>query len=192
MYRCPPVGEGAVAVLNGCETAVRDLRAADEAMGLMSAFLLRGASLVLATQWRVLDACAAEMAIKFVTEWASGARPADALRSAQRLLRQMTTEEILARYDQALRLFPSADCPHESAALHREAALLSRLSGRNAEAKAHAVHAAQAFRRAGRSEEADRMVAATRHLAPLAGSELSSGYDHPIFWGAFQLIGRSI
>ena len=25
MYRCPPVGEGAVAVLNGCETAVRDL-----------------------------------------------------------------------------------------------------------------------------------------------------------------------
>ena len=149
MYRCPPVGEGAVAVLNGCETAVRDLRAADEAMGLMSAFLLRGASLVLATQWRVLDACAAEMAIKFVTEWASGARPADALRSAQRLLRQMTTEEILARYDQALRLFPSADCPHESAALHREAALLSRLSGRNAEAKAHAVHAAQAFRRTG-------------------------------------------
>src|SRR3954447_18725042 len=47
VYGLPPLADGAMAILNGCQTGLRDLRAVDEALGLMSAFLLRGASLVL-------------------------------------------------------------------------------------------------------------------------------------------------
>src|SRR5204863_8946019 len=66
LYRLPPLKRGAVVILNGCETGSRDTRAVDEGMGLMSAFLLRGASLVMSTLWPIDDAVAAEVVLTFL------------------------------------------------------------------------------------------------------------------------------
>ena len=50
----------------------------------MTAFLLRGASLVLATQWSVEDRCAADLALSFLEQLLDhGLPPTQALRLAQ-------------------------------------------------------------------------------------------------------------
>src|SRR5262249_32652732 len=92
VYRRPPLRDGSLVILNGCQTSVRDWRAADEGMGLMTTFLLRGAGLVLATQWSVLDAIAAEMTLTFVDEFRSGTAPTEALRKAQQAARALTPD----------------------------------------------------------------------------------------------------
>src|SRR5262249_43987409 len=84
VYRRPPLGEGALVVLNGCQTAVPDLRALDEGLALMNAFLVRGAGLVLATQWSVFDGPAAVMVTTFLSELLdNGVSDAEALRRSQ-------------------------------------------------------------------------------------------------------------
>lgn len=94
VHRRPPLREGAMVVLNGCQTAVRDARAYNEGMGLMTAFLLRGASFVLATQWAVEDRCAAEFVLAFLEQVLErGASPTQSLRAAQRKVRGLRSEE---------------------------------------------------------------------------------------------------
>lgn len=116
VYRHPPLAEGALVVLNGCQTAVRDWRAVDEGLGLMTAFLLRGASLVLATQWSVIDHCAAELVASFLTGLVTaGASPTEALRQAQRWVRDVTPARIVERCGQVAALFPADENPHEAA-----------------------------------------------------------------------------
>src|SRR5262249_54196047 len=93
-YRRPALRTGALVILNGCQTSVKDWRAEDEGMGLMSAFLLRGAGLVLSTMWSVVDACAAEVVLQFLGELIDqGKPPVEALREAQRRARGLTWEE---------------------------------------------------------------------------------------------------
>src|SRR5262249_9804954 len=88
MHRSPPPRGGSRALLAACGTGARDFRARDECMGLMTAFLLRGAGLVLATQWSVIDYCAAEFVLFFLEQVLDRhSPPAMALRLSQCYLR---------------------------------------------------------------------------------------------------------
>jgi CHAT domain-containing protein/tetratricopeptide (TPR) repeat protein len=190
VYRRPPLRNGALVLLNGCETAVRDWRAVDEGLGLMSAFLLRGASLVLASQWVVLDTCAAELVTTFTAAVAGGASPARALQQAQRQVRGLKAGEIVARCEELLRLFPAGEQPHEAAKIHREAARASLQAGSPQEAHRHAEQAAAQLRRVDRGREADLLLASFRQVLAAPALDRAAGFDQSAFWGAFQLIGR--
>jgi tetratricopeptide (TPR) repeat protein len=74
-------------VLSACETGVGDIEAGDESVGLVRAFLVAGASRVLASQWPVDDAATGEFMAAFYTALAEGLSPARALGQAQALVR---------------------------------------------------------------------------------------------------------
>jgi CHAT domain-containing protein len=189
MYRRPDLHKGALVVLNGCQTGVRDWRAVDEGMGLMSAFLLRGAGLVLATQWSVLDHCAAEMVITFLTQLVDQGKSAtEALCLAQQRARSITPQEIEARCQEVLQAGGPALSSQEAAQIHRLAALASRWAGHGAEMRQHGKQAALAFQRAGAEDEAQavEMLLRDGSVQPVGGG----AYDDPIYWAAFQLVGR--
>jgi CHAT domain-containing protein len=192
LYGRPSLSDGSLVILNGCETGVRDWRAVDEGMGLMSAFLLRGASLVLATQWSVLDACAAEMSVTFVEEFVQkGRSPTEALRKAQARARSMTAEEILARCEEVAQLFPADNYPEEAAKIHAQAALVSQRAGLASLARHHGEEGEKLLRRLRRDDEADRLAALTRGGAGAREERPRiANFDHPVFWSAFQLVGR--
>src|SRR5207302_10600372 len=98
LYRLPPLRPGALVVLNGCETGFRDLRAVDESMGLMTAFLLRGAGLVYATAWPVEGPLAAEMVLAFLAALERpGGSPAEAMRAALQAGRSLSHETVEQR-----------------------------------------------------------------------------------------------
>jgi CHAT domain-containing protein len=192
IYRRPPLRDGSLVILNGCETAVRDDRALDEGMGLMTAFLLRGASLVLATQWSILDDCAAAMVLTFMDALLKqGTTPTESLRRAQTRVRLMKTEEIIARLDEVLRLFPVQEYPHEAAKLLTIKADLCRRAGQHREARDCAECAAAPLRRVGRGEVAERILSLARHPEMVGPAEHKIvNFQHPLFWSAFQLVGR--
>lgn len=129
LYRAPELRRGAVVILNGCETAVPDWRAVNESMGLMSAFLNRGAASVFCTQWHVYDVCAAPMALTFAQRVRAGDTPMAAFNAARA----------------ALRGTPPTGAP-----------ATARASGNS-----------------------DWPVWA-------------HDFDNPVFWGAFQLVGRAV
>ena len=126
LHHLPPVRDGSVVVLNGCETGVRDQRAVDEGLGLMAAFLLRGAGGVLATRWRVNDCCAAELAVAFVNYWTAGAGPAKALQLARNKVRDLTPEVVLDRCDEVFGDLADDEYAAERAALRGYAARAER------------------------------------------------------------------
>jgi CHAT domain-containing protein len=189
----PPLQQGALVILNGCQTGMRDWRAVDEGMGLMTAFLLRGASLVLATQWSVLDACAAEMVLTFVDALLEqGTPPTEALRRAQARVRQMTTEDIVARHDEVQKLFPADEFPHEAGKLLARKAWVCHRAGLYREARDCAEQAAAPLRRVGRSADADQLLVLTRgrDVVVRPREYQIASFDHPLFWGAFHFVGR--
>jgi CHAT domain-containing protein len=195
IYRRPRLCGGAVVILNGCQTGVKDWRAADEGMGLMSAFLLRGAGLVLSTMWSVVDHCAAEMVLRFVAELIDqGQPPAEALRRAQIRARNLTWEEYDERSVQVLAMCDPQENAIEVGKLFAQKAWLSSRCGLVEEAHEAAQRAAPLLRRAGLELEAERLMALTRGggvlARPLRQKPRACPFDHPIIWGAFQLVGR--
>jgi tetratricopeptide (TPR) repeat protein/CHAT domain-containing protein len=192
IYRRPALREGALVILNGCQTGVRDWRAADEGLGLMSAFLLRGAGLVLSTMWSVVDACAAEMVLQFVAELIEKRQsPVEALRAAQQQARALTWEEYMRRSDEVQKMFDPDRNPQELSKLLAQKAWVSCRCGLAGEARDAAEQAAPFLRRAGLDAEAERLLALTRSDATLSGpARRALPFDHPLLWGAFQLVGR--
>jgi CHAT domain-containing protein len=73
----------AIIVLSACETGLAEVGGGDEVVGLVRAFLIAGASRVLASLWPVGD----EVTVLFMTSFygalSRGAQPASALRTAQ-------------------------------------------------------------------------------------------------------------
>jgi tetratricopeptide (TPR) repeat protein len=70
-------------VLSACETGLADTRGGDEMIGLARAFLVAGASRVLASLWPVDDAVTLAFMADFYGALGSGAAPAAALQRAQ-------------------------------------------------------------------------------------------------------------
>ena len=75
-------------VLSGCETGLATTTAGDEVVGLFRAFLIAGASRVIASLWRVDDRTTASFMTAFYRALYDGARPAAALNAAQRVVMQ--------------------------------------------------------------------------------------------------------
>jgi CHAT domain-containing protein/tetratricopeptide (TPR) repeat protein len=188
VHRRPALRDGALVVLGGCQTAVRDIRAFNESMGLMTAFLLRGASLVFATQWSVVDGCAAEMVLAFLAEMIDRKSPPTiALRKARQQVRRMTLDDLLHRW-QDVESILGEDESAERGKLQAQIAWLCRRAGRVGAAKHFAEQAVVGLRQAGLGDQADQLLAMTRDGS--AGETEMESFDHPIFWGAFQLVGR--
>jgi CHAT domain-containing protein len=78
----------ATVVLSGCETGLADAGSGDEMVGLVRAFLIAGASRVLASLWPVDDAVTAGFMAHFYGALRRGEAPASALAEAQRRVRQ--------------------------------------------------------------------------------------------------------
>jgi CHAT domain-containing protein len=79
---------GAVVVLSGCETALHDGAAGDEAFGLTRAFLVAGAARVMASLWAVDDETTAQSMADLHAGLRAGLNPAAALRQAQLAVRE--------------------------------------------------------------------------------------------------------
>jgi CHAT domain-containing protein len=83
----------ATVVLSGCETGLADAGSGDEMVGLVRAFLIAGASRVLASLWPVDDAVTAQFmtnfyeALRAASPSDAGPSPASALAQAQRAVR---------------------------------------------------------------------------------------------------------
>ena len=73
-------------VLSACETGTAEAASGDEMVGLVRAFLVAGASRVLASQWPVDDKVTADFMARFYAELMSGQPPAAALRRTQAAL----------------------------------------------------------------------------------------------------------
>lgn len=188
LYRRPRLADGSLVILNGCETGRSDYRSLEDVMGLMTTFLLRGAALVLSTAWSVDDCCAAEMVTCFLDELLRHrASPSMALRQAQARVRALRPEDLSRRERQLLQEFPRDEFPHEAASIHRRAAMRCVRSGRYVEAADHGRQAAEALRLAGDPFAAEAILAWSSTPPRMPAQK---GYDHPIFWSAFQLIGR--
>lgn len=82
-------------VLSCCETAVTQVwRRPDELLGFPTALLQHGIETVIATQWPVEDWAAAALMGRFYREWKT-VSAAEAMRRAQRWMRQVTADELL-------------------------------------------------------------------------------------------------
>ena len=135
LVRKPQLKTGAVVVLNGCETSVTDLRAVNESMGLMTAYLMRGAGAVFSTMWSVNDNCAALMGKLFAEQIRAGADVATAMKEARAAVRGMSRPDLVAAFRD-----------------HR----------------------------------------GPKQSLPAWVLRAEKPFDNPVFWGAFQLVGRVV
>ena len=193
-FRRPPLRTGALVLLNGCETGVKDWRAVDEGMGLMSAFLLRGAGLVASTMWSVLDGCAALMVLDFVSGVIDRKLPpVEALAAAQANLRGLAAEPFLEKLAEVEKMFPKDRYPIEAAKLLGQKAWTLRRAGRYGESR-EAAETAVPLLRDRKMESAAQTLEryAERCRRPDRPTAGEGCFDHPVFWGAVQLIGRVV
>ena len=86
---------GSLVVLSACSTAKVALGETDEYVGLVGAFLLAGASTVVASLWPVDDVSTALLIWKFYKNVLSGDDVSTSLRTAQRWLRSLDADEII-------------------------------------------------------------------------------------------------
>jgi CHAT domain-containing protein len=84
--------------LSSCETGITDLQGgAEEFVGLPTGFLMAGATGVISTLWKVDDAAACLLMSTFYDHHLRlGKPPHEALRAAQRWLRNLTIEDLVA------------------------------------------------------------------------------------------------
>jgi CHAT domain-containing protein len=88
------LGAARLAVLSACETGIIGLRLPDEAVSLPSALLKAGFAGVLASMWEVEDQSTAMLMQRFYALWRTeGMAPVQALREAQRWLRNATARD---------------------------------------------------------------------------------------------------
>ncbi len=79
--------KASLVVLSACETALGDMGAGDEGVGLVRAFLLAGAARVLGSQWSIDDAGTADFMQRFYRRWCAGHGVGAALRHTQQAVR---------------------------------------------------------------------------------------------------------
>ncbi|MBC8325493.1 MAG: CHAT domain-containing protein [Verrucomicrobia subdivision 3 bacterium] len=75
-------------ILSACESSVGEIHAGEGVISLRRAFRIAGAEAVLASHWPVSNAATQSLMKNFMAHWQSGVPRAEALRRAQRELRQ--------------------------------------------------------------------------------------------------------
>jgi CHAT domain-containing protein len=112
-----------LAVLSACETAVPDLELLDEVVSLPTALLQARVGGVIATLWSVDDESAMVLMLRFYELWrGEGLHPREALREAQRWVRDSTLADKCDRFPQAPDLVAASTLTNSS----REWALAHR------------------------------------------------------------------
>ncbi len=97
-----PAGTRRLVVLSACETSLPHVELADEVVGIATGFLQGGAAGVIGSMWRVPDVSTALLLSRFYILWRDGAHPAEALRTAQRWLRDATNRELRSAYPEIM------------------------------------------------------------------------------------------
>jgi CHAT domain-containing protein len=182
LYECGPMKDGAIVVLNGCQTYVKDRRSVDEGMGLATAFLARGAGMVLATLWNLNDYAGAAVVTDFlrriIREKDEGGKPmapAKALAAAVNALRATTWEQAVKAGRECLAMFPEGTPERAKAKLmcdHYE----------------NGQRASHDFRAPGNTRPP--RVSTTGPEDASAWFEAAEPFEHPYYWAGFQLVGR--
>ncbi|MEQ9359766.1 CHAT domain-containing tetratricopeptide repeat protein [Coleofasciculus chthonoplastes] len=112
--------------LSACETGITNSHnLIDEYVGLISAFLAKGASYVISTLWTVDERSTAWLTIRFYQYLKAGEHPVSALKQAQDWLKQVTNRD-LAKWYLELAQDIKATHPHASEYLKTEAALIQQ------------------------------------------------------------------
>ncbi len=187
-YRLSPLPQGSGVVLNGCETGAKDIRALDEAMGLTTAFLLRGASVVLSTHYSVIDIVASLLMDTFTQEMRRGTPPTLALRAAQKKVRAMTVGEAVEHSDK-VRAYVKEKVGEDSYDARKVEGQLMRLYRRAGDVGAALACLPRIYRKGGESA----MNRAKQRLQSQAKGNPDydkRAFDHPYYWSAFHLSGR--
>jgi tetratricopeptide (TPR) repeat protein/CHAT domain-containing protein len=174
LYRCRDVEPGALIVLNGCETYEKDYRAVDEGLGLASMFLAKGAGLVLGTMWSVADYAGAAIVTKFLEgvvggEIGRGAAPTQALREAIRALRSTGWGEAA-----------------EASRCCRELFAPGTLEADTAERVADRFYAAARGNDTGPEDASEAFSLQIQQLE----NRPERPFEHPVWWAAYQFVGR--
>ncbi|MEQ9368571.1 MAG: tetratricopeptide repeat protein [Coleofasciculus chthonoplastes F3-SA18-01] len=112
--------------LSACETGITNSHnLIDEYVGLISAFLAKGASYVISTLWTVDERSTAWLTIRFYQYLKAGEHPVSALKQAQDWLKQVTNRD-LAKWYLELAQDIKATHSHASEYLKTEAALIQQ------------------------------------------------------------------
>jgi len=112
--------------LSACETGITNSQnLIDEYVGLVSAFLAKGASYVISTLWTVDERSTAWLTIRFYQYLKAGEHPVSALKQAQNWLKQVTYRELVKWYLE-LAQDVNGTHPHASEYLKDEAASIQQ------------------------------------------------------------------
>ncbi len=88
-------GQARLAVLSACETATIGEELVDEVVNFPTGMLQAGAAACIGSLWSVSDVSTALLMRRFYELWRAGIGPSEALRRAQRWLRDTSNEELL-------------------------------------------------------------------------------------------------
>jgi CHAT domain-containing protein len=89
------LGQARLAVLSACETATIGEELVDEVVNFPTGMLQAGAAACIGSLWSVSDVSTALLMRRFYELWRGGIGPSEALRRAQRWLRDISNEELL-------------------------------------------------------------------------------------------------
>ncbi|MFE9651148.1 CHAT domain-containing protein [Streptomyces sp. NPDC006365] len=103
-----------LAVLSACQTAVIGTQLPEEAIGLPAAMIQAGTAGVVGTLWEIQDVASSLLVRRFFDLWRTGEEPAQALRVAQRWLRDTTNGEKRDAYPGLTALQPPSDTSLEA------------------------------------------------------------------------------
>jgi CHAT domain-containing protein len=120
-----------LAVLSACETALPGTELPDEVIGLPTGLLQAGVAGVVASMWAVPDATTMLLMVGFYDRWRrQGMPPAEALRQAQRWLRDSTNGEKRELFQALLQGGEGTWLPRATAEACLEAVVLEDPEGR--------------------------------------------------------------
>ena len=107
-----------LAILSACETAVVGTNVPDEVVGLPTGFVQAGAQGVIGSLWPVGDAVTCALMARFYELWRGhGAEPAEALRQAQRWVRDSTIGAVESSYPEIAWPWEASEHPEPNPAV---------------------------------------------------------------------------
>jgi len=105
-----------LAILSACETGMIGTKNADEAISLPTGLLQAGVAAVIASLWSVSDLSTMMLLSRFYDFWRTdGLRPAEALRQAQRWLRDTTNDEKVQYFEKEIPELANYRMPQQTA-----------------------------------------------------------------------------
>jgi len=105
------LAEVRLVVLSACETALPDQELPDEVIGFTTGMLQAGAAGVIGSLWQVPDVGSMALMARFYQLWRQGRDVAEAIRQAQRWVRDTTNAQKLATFPGLAAIFPKQPLP---------------------------------------------------------------------------------